>query len=110
MSFCSQKTIGMDKGYRKIIMKIFVCPTLTGCHLPLYKAYSHFIGAKNINEAKKSMMEFLKNECKEQGLSMVEYYGAIKLEGRMSNDVFYVSKMVEKKMKKVLKMKIWHGL
>ena len=39
--------------------KIFVCPSLAGCHLPLYKSYHTFIGAKNINEAKKYMEEHI---------------------------------------------------
>ena len=38
---------------------IFVCPSLAGCHLPLYKSYHHFIGAKNVNEAKKKMEEYI---------------------------------------------------
>jgi hypothetical protein len=42
--------------------KIFVCPSWAGCHLPLYKSYHHFIGAKNINEAKKIMEEWIDRE------------------------------------------------
>jgi hypothetical protein len=40
-------------------MKIFVCPSLAGCYLPMYKSYHHFIGAENINEAKKVMEEYI---------------------------------------------------
>jgi hypothetical protein len=42
--------------------KIFVCPSMTGCHVPLVKSYHHFIGAKNIEEARKVMVEWVEKE------------------------------------------------
>jgi hypothetical protein len=73
--------------------KIFTCPQGgVGCHLPLYKTRDGvLIGAKNINEAKAYMMKYLEERCRKDGLEMVDYFGAIKIEG--TNDIFYVSEM-----------------
>ena len=74
--------------------KIFSCPQLAGCHLPLYKTSdSIFISAKNVDEAKKSIKDIIKRRCEEDNLQIVEFKGSIKLEGGMSNDVYYVSEM-----------------
>ena len=40
-------------------MKMFVCPSLAGCHLPLYKSYQHYIRAENINKAKRIIEEYI---------------------------------------------------
>lgn len=73
--------------------KIFTCPQGgIGCHLPLYKVRDGVrIGAKNLNEAKAYMMKYIEDRCRESGLKMVDYFGAIKIGG--SNDIFYVSEM-----------------
>jgi hypothetical protein len=77
--------------------KIFTCPMLVGCHVPLYKTRdSFFVGAKNIDEARTYVVEHIENRCKESGLKMVEYFGAIKLEGYMCNDVYYIKEITER--------------
>ena len=89
--------------YRKVGEEkegIFTCPQGgIGCHLPLYKdTHGVFIGAKNVNEAKAYMMKYLEDRCRKSGSKMVDYFGAIKIEG--TNDIFYVSEMTRTDVRK----------
>ena len=53
---------------------LFICPSLGGCHLPLYMSYTHLIRAKNINDAKKYMIEYIE----ESGTDTVFFVSKIK--------------------------------
>lgn len=91
-------------------MKIFTCPVDAGCHSPLCKSDNIiFIGAENINEARKYMIEHIEEKCEKNDLKIIKQYGQIICEGDMSREVFYVKEIkrndkckdLEGKMKKL---------
>jgi len=72
-------------------MKVFVCPSLAGCHLPMYKSYHHFIGAENINEAKKVMEEYIEDS----GTDTVFYVDKIRRDMGMEEIFNGIHKMMK---------------
>ena len=76
---------------------IFVCPSLAGCHLPLEKSYHHFIGARNISEAKKYMEEYIE----ESGTGIVFFVNKIRRDDRCIEMEEEFIRCIEKVLKEI---------